>query len=376
MSDLVHVPSTLPAHASSFELAPAAWGLAQKIAATEFVPKGLRNEPTKVLACMLTGNELGIGPMQALAKIHIIEGKPGAAAELMRALILRDGHEFWIAESTNTKCTVGIKRKGSTREQMFTWTMDDAKAAGLSGKGPWRTYPRAMLLARATSEGARAVCPDSISGLSYTVEELSDGGVYDPDDVATATEPAAAAKPAGRTARASRAATAPAAPALTVVRDQPTLAEVPPLPGEDDKPAVPDIEEIMSGWAKSLSGEAKAEWLRWKQSHPRWHLSDDLRTEAYAVLDALAHPAPADDDDIVDAEVIDDDGPAPRLITDDQRRMLFAALHDADVSDNERHDWASGWLSRTVTTFNDLTVDEASRLIEQALAEAAPIEQE
>lgn len=366
-ADLVPVPvSTLPAHASSFELAPAAWSLAQKISNTEFVPKGLRGAPDKVLACMLTGNELGIGPMNALAKIHVIEGKPGAAAELMRALILRDGHELWVAESSNTKCTIGIRRRGSTREQTFTWTMDDAKAAGLAGKGPWRTYPRAMLLARATAEGARAVCPDSISGLSYTVEELSDGGVFDPGDVAAADAvPAAVQRPAARTAKAARAATAtpPARPAAA-----PTPAEappLPPLPGEEpDATATPERDAVMADWAKSLTGAPKAEWVAWKGSHTGWHQDDDLKAAAYDLLSRLV----AADADIVDAEIIDND--TPRLISGDQRRMLFAVLDDADVADHERHDWAAGHLGRPVTTFNDLTVDEASRLIEQAIAES------
>jgi hypothetical protein len=216
---------------TSIDLAPEAWNLAQKVSQTEFVPAALRGRPEAVLAAMLTGHEVGIGPMQALSKIHVIEGRPSMAAELMRALVMREGHELWIEESSGTRCTVGAKRSNSTRETRVTWSMDDAKRAGLDGRQNWRKYPRAMLLARATAEICRAVFPDLLAGISYTSEELTDGDVI--DSIEATVEPPAAAP--ARTARARKAATrtAPAAAKATA----PAAAApgpVPPLPGEDD----------------------------------------------------------------------------------------------------------------------------------------------
>jgi hypothetical protein len=187
---------------SSLSLVSPAYALAERIASTEFVPSALRNKPDAVLAAILTGHELGIGPMQSLSKIHVIEGRPAMAAELMRALVLAAGHEVWVVEANNTRCTMGAKRAGSSRESSFTWTMDDAKRAGLEGRTNWRKYPRAMLLARATSEVIRAVFPDVVAGVSYSVEELSDGDLFNEEDV-----PAPATT--GKKARAKRAATAP-----------------------------------------------------------------------------------------------------------------------------------------------------------------------
>jgi hypothetical protein len=51
--------------------------------------------------------------------------------------------------------------------------MKDAQQAGLAGRGAWKTYPRAMLLARATSELCRMIFADVVAGLSYTPEEAS-----------------------------------------------------------------------------------------------------------------------------------------------------------------------------------------------------------
>jgi hypothetical protein len=221
---------------SSIELAGSAWPLAERIARTEFVPAALRGKPEAVLACILTGHELGIGAMQSLAKIHVIEGRPAMAAELMRAVILQHGHEFWIEETSNTRVTVGGMRAGSTRESRVTWTLDDAKRAGLESRQNWRKFPRAMLLARATAELARAMFADVLAGISYTVEELSDGEVIDDGDlwtapVAAGSEPAAApAAPApAKKVAAKKAATRKAAP-----KAPPARGDVPPLPGEEE----------------------------------------------------------------------------------------------------------------------------------------------
>jgi hypothetical protein len=214
-----------------------AWTLAQKIARTEFVPEALRDKPEATLACMLTGHEVGIGPMQALSKIHVIKGRPGMAAELMRALVLREGHDLWVEESTATRCTLGAKRHNSERETRVTWTMDDAKRANLAGGQTYRQYPRAMLLARATGELCRAVFPDVLAGISYTAEELSDGDFVDVSDIAAAGDvppppPPESGAPKTRAKRSiAREAAKPVEPpaaADTGGTDQP------PLPGEDE----------------------------------------------------------------------------------------------------------------------------------------------
>jgi hypothetical protein len=218
---------------SSLELAPQAWTLAQQIARTDFVPGPLRGKPEAVLACILMGNEVGVGPMQALSKIHVVDGRPAMAAELMRALAFRAGHEIWVEESNIARCTVAGSRAGSSREFRFTWTMDDAKRANLSGKNNWRHYPAAMLLARASAALCRAMCPEVLAGISYTIEELEDGDVLDaePDDNGD-TPTRAPRKAPGRTRKATRAiARGPSADAPTAAASAP---EQPPLPGEAD----------------------------------------------------------------------------------------------------------------------------------------------
>lgn len=171
----------------SEELVPAntpeivAWKTAQKIAGTPFVPDALRNRPAEVFAAILYGRELGMGPMAALRAVNVIKGKPTLAPEAMRARVFAAGHSIIAETYTDTEVTLVGKRGDNGDVAEVTWTLDDAKRAGLvKAGGAWTSYPRAMLLARATSELCRLLFPDAIAGASYTPEEL--GGENPPPD--------------------------------------------------------------------------------------------------------------------------------------------------------------------------------------------------
>jgi hypothetical protein len=193
---------------SWLEVMDRAGELSEVIANTEFVPRGLRGNQPAILAAILYGHEVGIGPMQSLAKIAVIDGRPTLAAEAQRALILAAGHELWIEESTNSRATVAGRRRGDKQTSRVTWTLDDAKRARIAGKPNWQAYPRQMLLARASAELAKAIFADVIAGLAAT-EELD--GDSDGDAPRAELETETEAKPTTRRRR--RTTTAEAEPA-------------------------------------------------------------------------------------------------------------------------------------------------------------------
>lgn len=144
--------------------------LSEAICRTAMVPSALRNKPEETLAVMMYGAELGIGPMQALQQINFIAGKPSAAAELLRALVLESGHQF-ILTADREVATATCRRKDWDEWQETTFTIADAAAAGLQGDG-WTKYTDQMLSARVTSKACRMWFPDVISGMSYVPEEI------------------------------------------------------------------------------------------------------------------------------------------------------------------------------------------------------------
>jgi hypothetical protein len=225
MSDLVTYSPP-----SAGELAQT-WKLAESFARTEFVPTPLRGRPEAVMACMLAGRELGIGPMQALQKIHIIQGRPTLAAELMASLVRRAGHRIRTIERTATVATVeGARTDDPDAAEKITWTWEDAKRANLVGKDNWKQYPAAMLWARAVSALCRQLFPDVLAGMSYTPDEGSDTETIwgDPeveDSGRLDGEMAPPVQPVGATAARMRAAQDEA----TLTRQQADIATVPTL---------------------------------------------------------------------------------------------------------------------------------------------------
>lgn len=162
---------------------------AQMEAAKRFVDSGLLpaaiKTPQQALTIMQMGRELGIPATYALRNVHVINGKPVAAAELLMALVRRSYGQaaIRVKEATNEGCTVEYREQGWDGVASLTFTIEDAKRAKLDSKDVWKAYPRAMLRSRAVSEVVRTAFPECIANL-YTPEEMgaevmvtSDGGV-------------------------------------------------------------------------------------------------------------------------------------------------------------------------------------------------------
>lgn len=148
-----------------------------------FVTSGMFKDAKSVAqACVKiqAGQELGLPPFAAMRGFDVIEGKPAPNAGLTAALIKRSGrYNYTVVQSDATACVLEWTDGGRVIGRTG-FTMDEAKAAGLAGRGPWRAYPQDMLFARALTRGARRFCADVFMGSVYTPEEL--GADESPDD--------------------------------------------------------------------------------------------------------------------------------------------------------------------------------------------------
>lgn len=220
----------------------AAGSIANILANTEFVPQGIRGNVEAVGAAILTGYEIGLKPMNALANIFVVRGRPAMYARTMVSLVLSHGHEIERTDATEQAVTVRGRRKGSQSWQTFTWDMNRAKRAGYTSNQKYTTDPQAMLTAKAQAECCRTMFPDVLSGMAASAEEVELGDFDEPAQVeAKAKE---APKSTARKVQRKPAAKAPepAAPAATrqAPQDEPEQAQEEP----QEPTQAPDTDQV------------------------------------------------------------------------------------------------------------------------------------
>lgn len=159
-----------------------AMSLAATLAKSGLIPRALQNKPGDVLVVLLTGRELGLGPMQSLRTIHVVDGKAVLSADLIIALCVRQRsvcRYFRLVRSTDDVAEYETLREGSPEPTRLAFTKAQAQQAGVLGKQNWRNWPAAMMRARCGAALARAVYPDLAAGL-YDPDELDHPAAMQP----------------------------------------------------------------------------------------------------------------------------------------------------------------------------------------------------
>jgi hypothetical protein len=161
--------------------------MAKAIAVAGWAPKSYARDPkkpwegsdeAKIVVGIMHGLELGLTPIAALQSIAVINGVPsiwgdGALAVVQASGLMSDFREEPLADDkgviTGYRCTA--VRRGMATPISHTFTLDDAKAAGLLAKdGPWQQYRSRMMQMRARAWTLRAGFADVLRGLSIAEE--------------------------------------------------------------------------------------------------------------------------------------------------------------------------------------------------------------
>ncbi len=117
--------------------------------------------------------ELGLPPTgaQDLAMIH---GKLHIGAQTYRALARRHGYQVFKVDVSDTACTAVLVDPNGQEVARETFTLEQAKKAGIAKpKSAWETHPARMLWARASSNVVRDYVPEVGLGVGV-IEEAGD----------------------------------------------------------------------------------------------------------------------------------------------------------------------------------------------------------
>lgn len=152
-----------------------AWRLSAALAASGMTPKSYGNDQNKIMVGIMAGAEVGLTPFAALQSIAVIGNNPSLWGDGALALVQASGLLVDMEETDDgTTATCRLIRVGRATPIIRTFSMEDAKKAGLAGKaGPWTQYPVRMRQMRARAFALRDGFSDVLKGLRI-VEETRD----------------------------------------------------------------------------------------------------------------------------------------------------------------------------------------------------------
>jgi len=123
------------------------------------------NDP-QAMIIIAAGQEMGLQPLQALRTMSFIRGRLCMTVQLQLAMARqRAGVRVETLEEAENGSSVTVTLVRDGERVTVTYTLDDARRAGLADQRNWRLYPRQMLRWRAIGDALRIIAPDVVMGL-------------------------------------------------------------------------------------------------------------------------------------------------------------------------------------------------------------------
>lgn len=137
-----------------------------------------------IFAIIETAKSLKIDPKLALGgSLYYVKGKVEMSSRLMNSMIRAQKHSITMdPKSDDTICILHGKRADNGDTWTESFSLEEAKKAGLIHTMVWKNFSRDMLFARALSRLARRLFPDIIGNVYVEGEIAFDPNIMDRTD--------------------------------------------------------------------------------------------------------------------------------------------------------------------------------------------------
>lgn len=151
--------------------------MGEKLVKTGFLPEHIKTG-AQAAAIMLTGSEMGMGRMRALRSLYMVKGRVVEDAASQLARFKSDGGKAQFKQLDATRAVIWLRHRNGD-EHTETYSMEDAKRAGLTGGNTWQKSPTAMLRSRAITAGLKSLGWEGSAG-AYDDGEIDEAPPPDP----------------------------------------------------------------------------------------------------------------------------------------------------------------------------------------------------
>jgi hypothetical protein len=136
--------------------------------------------PEALFAAANLGMDLGLSAMTSIQNIAVINGIASVFGDIVKAIVVASGKAEYIIDSfegtpyKDDYTAICRTKKIGNQEYIYTFSVEDAKRAGLWGKaGTWTKYPKRMLMFRARNFALRDEYSEILKGVKLA-EEVAD----------------------------------------------------------------------------------------------------------------------------------------------------------------------------------------------------------
>lgn len=169
-STLAVIPKTV-----GFSLVPQTFAEFEKAAAwlskSSMIPTALKDKPGDIMIAMEKLHQVGLNPIADLDSIAVINGRASIHSDGWLAVVqtcpgyLGEDDEWDVKNET----AIVIFRRlvaGVPKSSTKTFSVADAKVAGLMGKDTWKNHPKKMAFWRARHDAGQVLFSDRLRGLT------------------------------------------------------------------------------------------------------------------------------------------------------------------------------------------------------------------